>query len=479
MRTVRQNMIIGGRELNAEAGETLETTDPATGKVLAEFPRGREVDIDIAVEAAQSAQRGWRRQAPVERSRTLLKIARAVESSSEELAGIESTDTGKPLTQARADVQTAARYFEFYAGLADKIGGTTVPLGDDYVDYTTREPVGVSGQIVPWNYPLQIGTRGIAAALAAGNSVVVKPAEAAPLSLLRFATIAQDAGLPPGVLNVVTGLGSEAGAALAGHSGIDQVTFTGSVPVGTSVMQAAAKNINPVTLELGGKCPNLLFEDADLDAALPVIVKALIQNAGQTCSAGTRLIVERTLYEPIIEHLRSRLQHIKLGPGTDDPDMGPLISAAQMKQVAEKVETARANGATVFGGDIAPESEQHGGNFYLPTIVSDVDPSSPVAREELFGPVLVVLPFDDDEEAIRLANGTDYGLVCGVWTNDVKRAHRVARELDAGQVYINGYGAAGGAEIPFGGQKKSGFGREKGIEGLNSYLQTKNVCVRL
>lgn len=475
----QQQMIIGNSRLHSEAGETLETIDPATGKVLAEFPRGRKADVDAAVKAAQSAQCDWVRRTPVERSRTLLEIARAVEANSEELAWIESIDTGKPLTQARADVRTAARYFEFYGGLADKLGGITVPLGDDYVDYTTREPVGVSGQIVPWNYPLQIGARGIAPALAAGNSVVVKPAEGAPLSLLRLAEIAQDAGLAPGLLNVVTGLGSEAGAALAGHPGIDQVTFTGSVQAGTLVMQAAATNINPVTLELGGKCPNLVFEDADLDAAVPVLVSALIQNAGQTCSAATRLIVARELYEPLIERLRHRLEQLKLGPGVDDPDMGPMISASQLKKVAEQVQAARAGGATVFGGEIAPESEQHGGNFYLPTIISNVDPSAPVAKEELFGPVLVVLPFEDDEEAVRLANGTDYGLVCGVWTNDVKRAHRVARDLHAGQVYINAYGAAGGVEIPFGGLKKSGFGREKGIEGLNSYLQTKNVCVRL
>lgn len=475
----QQLMVIDGQAVAAIGGETIATLDPATGAVLAEFPRGSSADVDAAVSSARSAQRLWARRRPIDRARVMFDVARAVTEHAEELAQIESLDTGKPIAQATADVMTAARYFEFYAGLADKLGGVSIPLGDDYIDYTTREPMGVSGQIVPWNYPLQIGARGIAPAIAAGNAVVVKPAESAPLSLLRLAHVALGAGLPAGLLNVVTGLGAEAGAALAGHPDVDQVTFTGSVRTGTLVMQAAAGSITPVTLELGGKCPNLVFEDADIEAAVPVLVSSLIQNAGQTCSAATRLIVHRTLYTSLVERLHDVLSQVRLGPGVSGPDMGPLISEAQLEQVAAKVEQARREGATILGGAVAPESDTHGGYFYLPTVISDVDASSPVATEEIFGPVLVVLPFDDDAEAVRLANSTEYGLVCGVWTADVRRAHRVARDLEAGQVYINGYGAAGGVEIPFGGYKKSGFGREKGIEGLNSYLQTKNVCVRL
>jgi len=480
LQSAERPLLIGGEEVAAGDGATFETLDPASGRQLATVACAGAGDVDAAVAAARAAQPAWFARPPAERGRVLAATAAAVRSGAERLATIESLDTGKPLRQAHADVEVTARYFEFYAGVCDKVLGTTIPLGDGYLDYTVREPLGVSGQIVPWNYPLQIGSRGIAPALATGNAVVVKPAEEAPLSLLELARLAAECGVPAGVLNLVTGPGTVAGAALAAHPEIDQLTFTGSVEVGTEVMQAAASNVVPVVLELGGKCPNIVFADADIDLALPVLVNAIVQNAGQTCSAATRLIVAESIQKMLVELVAAELEAVELGHGIDDPGMGPLISAAQLERVADFVATASGSGARIeAGGRIAAEAERLGGFFYEPTLVSAVDPDSPLAREEVFGPVLAVLSFASEAEAVEIANATEFGLVTGVWTADVGRAHRVARDLRSGQVYVNGYGAAGGAELPFGGYGKSGFGREKGLEGINSYLQTKNVCVRL
>ena len=472
-------IVIGGQLSDARAGKTFETIDSATGEVLAEVARGTAEDVDEAVGAARSAQPSWAGLTPTARAEALQAIGARVLDHADELARLESLDTGKPLTQARGDVATTAKYFTFYAALADKLFGQTLPLGPGYLDYTVREPLGVSGQIVPWNYPLQIGSRGVAAALAAGNATVVKPAEQAPLSLIRLAAIAREAGLPDGLFNVVPGLGIEAGAALAGHPNIDQVTFTGSVATGSQVMAAAARTIVPVTLELGGKCPNLLFEDCDLTRALPVVRNAIVQNAGQTCSAATRLIVHRSMHREVVEWLRTELAAVTVGHGIDDPGMGPLITRQQLERVSSFVDDVRSEASIVTGGHVMTEGALERGFFYAPTLIDDASPDSRVAREEIFGPVLTVLPFDTEEEAIALANNTEYGLVCGVWTRDVSRAVRVSGALRSGQVFINGYGAAGGVELPFGGYGKSGFGREKGVEGLNSYLQTKNVCVVL
>ena len=472
-------LFIDGEARPSGSGAFFETIDPATAAPLASVARGGADDVDAAVEAARAALTGWRRWRPADRGRLLTAIGAAILRNRDELAMLESRDTGKPLAQASADVEAASRYFEFYAGLVDKILGTTIPLGDDFVDYTLREPLGVSAQIVPWNYPLQIGTRGIAPALAAGNTVVVKPASEAPLSLGRIAQFALDEGLPVGALNVVTGPGSEAGAALAGHPGINQLTFTGSVDVGVGVMTAAAKNVVPVVLELGGKSPNIVFADADLDAALPVILRSILQNAGQTCSAGSRLIVHESVADEVLTRLAERMRAVKIGRGLENPDLGPLISQYQVDHVHGLVTGAVDEGAEVIaGGAASPEAEELGGFFYQPTLLA-VSPTTSIAREEVFGPVLAALTFSDDDEAIALANDTEFGLVTGVWSRDVTRAHVVAREIQAGQIFVNGYGAGGGVEIPFGGYRKSGFGREKGVEGINSYLQTKNVCVRL
>ncbi len=482
MAASRERMLIGGEWVEAEGGGTFETRDPATGAVLAMVPRARAVDVDQAVAAARRAFEAgpWPATTPAERGRILGRIAAGIRAKADELARLETLDTGKPLRQARADVEVAARYFEFYAGAADKLLGQVIPLGPGFLDYTLREPWGVCAQIVPWNYPIQIGARGIAPALAAGNCVVSKPAEETPLTALRLGAIALEAGLPPGVLNVVTGYGEEAGAALAAHPGINHLAFTGSVEVGTLVMQAAAKNIVPVNLELGGKSPNIVFADADPAAAVPVVVNSIIQNAGQTCSAGSRMLVQRRVHDEWVERVSARMREVKLGPGLEDPELGPLISEGQLNRVMGYLDVARREGAEVVAGGGRPgDSKLAKGHFVQPTLVDRVKPEMRIAQEEVFGPVLAVLPFDEVEEAAALANATEYGLVAAIWTRDLSRAHSLARQLKVGQVYVNTYGAGGGVEFPFGGYKKSGFGREKGLEALLTYTQVKNVCVKL
>ncbi len=482
MAVTRERMLIGGEWVEAASRETFETRDPATGEVVAAVPRAGAADVDRAVAAARRAVEGraWRETTPAERGRILSRIAAGIRSRADELARLETLDTGKPLRQARTDVEVAARYFEFYAGAADKILGQVIPLGEGFLDYTLREPWGVCAQIIPWNYPIQIGARGIAPALAAGNAVVSKPAEETPLTALRLGAIALEAGLPAGVLNVVTGFGEEAGAPLSSHPDVDHVAFTGSVEVGSLIMQAAARNIKPVTLELGGKSPNIVLADADPQAAVPVIVNSIIQNAGQTCSAGSRLLVERRVHDEWVDRVAARMREVKIGPGLDDPDLGPVISEGQLGRVLGYLEVARKEGAEVVAGGARPSDARLAtGHFVQPTLVDRVKPDMRIAREEVFGPVMAVLPFDDVEEAAALANSTEYGLVAAIWTRDVGKAHRLAHRVKAGQVYVNTYGAGGGVELPFGGYKKSGFGREKGLEALLTFTQVKNVCVKL
>jgi len=472
-------MLIDGENVAAADRRTMQTLDPANGGALAEFPLGGQSDVDAAVGSARRAQPGWAATLPVDRGHMLAEIARLIRERADQLSTVESLDTGKPLRQARADVQVAARYFEYYAGFADKMLGTSIPLGPGLVDFTTREPVGVSAQIASWNYPLQLGARGVAPALATGNSVVLKPAEEAPLSLLALGRLVLDAGLPAGVVNVITGLGTEVGAALAGHHGIDQMTFTGSVAVGTLVMQGAARNVVPVTLELGGKSPSILCQDADLDLALPTLATAMMQNAGQACSAATLIVCHSSRHDEVVTRLTERLQSTTFGAGIDDPDLGPLISAKQLARVEGMIADAVSAGARVAtGGEQAVGPQLAGGYFYKATLIDSASPDMTIAREEVFGPVMVVLTYDNDEQAIEIANGTGYGLVASVWTHDLSRAHRFAQAIRAGQVYVNTYGVGGGPELPFGGFGKSGFGREKGFEGLSSYTQTKNVCVK-
>jgi acyl-CoA reductase-like NAD-dependent aldehyde dehydrogenase len=407
------------------------------------------------------------------------RIAQAIRERAEELATLESRDNGKPLRQARTDVQVAARYFEFFAGIADKIMGHTIPLGPGFLDYTVREPIGVSAQIVPWNYPIQIGARGVAPALAAGCTVVLKPSSEAPMTALRLGEIGLACGLPPGVLNVVPGTGSVAGAALASHPDINQLTFTGSVEVGVEVAKMAAVNVVPVVMELGGKSPNIVFADADLDAAAAGVANAIFQNAGQTCSAGSRLLVERKAHGALVGRLAARVKTMRIGPGVSDPDLGPIISKRQLETIERYVAIGREEGAEIAAGGGRPSDPSLGRGFYFqPTLLDGVAPDMRVAQEEIFGPVLAIIGFDDVGEAAAIANRSQYGLVAGVWTRDVNTAMTLASRIKAGQIYVNTYGAGGGVELPFGGYKKSGYGREKSLEALASYTQTKNVCIK-
>ncbi|MCW3065161.1 MAG: Betaine-aldehyde dehydrogenase, partial [Solirubrobacterales bacterium] len=406
-------------------------------------------------------------------------VARAIEGDAEELSRLESLDTGKPLAQARADVAVAARYFDFYASAAEGLAGATLAGARGIFAYTLREPWGVTAHIIPWNYPMQISARTLAPALAAGNCCVLKPAEEAPLTALRLARLALDAGVPPGVLNVVPGHGTVAGAALAAHPGIDHLAFTGSQEVGVLVARAAAAHIVPVTLELGGKSPNVVFPDADLERATGTVVAAILQNAGQTCSAGSRLLVHRSIHDDVVQEIARRFEGVSIGRGLDDPDLGPLISEVQRTRVAALVREGAASGRLVTGGGAPAGDAYRDGFFFAPTLVDHVDPAAGIAREEVFGPVLVVSTFEDEDEAVALANGTDYGLIAAVWTRDLARAQRLVAELRVGQVFVNGYGAGGGVELPFGGQKRSGYGREKGFEALLEYSQLKSVAVNI
>ncbi|MEO8835248.1 MAG: aldehyde dehydrogenase family protein [Caldimonas sp.] len=475
-------VLIGGAWRAASGKETLALEDPSDGSTLARIARGSAADIDAAVAAAraslESREAGaWGRLSASERGRVLMAIGRKVLDNVELLARLEVHDVGKPLRQARADAIALARYCEFYGGAADKVHGETLPFAAGSMALTLREPHGVTGHIVPWNYPMQIVGRSVGAALAMGNACVLKPAEEACLTVLAFARICAETGLPAGALNVVTGLGEEAGAALAAHGDVNHVSFTGSVATGALVQIAAARNAVPVTLELGGKSPQVVFADADLDAALPFLVNAGIQNAGQTCSAASRILVERPVFDEVRRRMAERYRALRVGPAASDLDVGPVISRRQKDVVDHFLGLARDGGlAFAAEGEIVAGAPK-GGHYVRPTLVDDVPADHSLAQDEIFGPVQVLIAFDGEEDAIRIANGTKYGLVAGVWTRDGSRALRMARALKCGQVFVNNYGAGGGIELPFGGVKHSGHGREKGFEALYGFSTLKTVAI--
>jgi aldehyde dehydrogenase (NAD+) len=475
-------MFVNGEWVESASRETITSIDPANRQPVAEVPRGKGEDVDLAVEAARRAFESpeWSEMAPAERGRILFRLAEKIRGRGDELARLETLDSGKPIAQAKVDVEVAARYFEYFAGVADKILGETIPVQPNILDYTLREPLGVAGNIVPWNYPIQIASRGVAPALTVGNTVVLKPAEETPVTAIKLAEMAQEAGLPDGVFNVVTGYGEEAGAALASHPGIDHLTFTGSVPTGISVMKAAAENVKPVTLELGGKSPNIVFGDANMEEALTWVVRSIIQNAGQTCSAGSRLIVERSIHDEFVSRVVEKMENLRIGPGIEDSDLGPIISERQLERILGYMELAKEDNVRILTGGERPEADGlTEGFFFKPTVLDGLSPDHRLAREEIFGPVLSVLTFETVREAAAIANSTEYGLITGIWTNDINKAHWLASKVKAGQIFVNNYGAGGGIEMPFGGYGKSGFGREKGLESLKGYTQVKNVAVKL
>ena len=474
-----QQNFIANQSVASHTGRTLPVIDPSDGQPFDDIQRSDERDINDAVRAARQCFEGpWSALSAAERGRLLMALSRKVAEHADELAAIEQRDCGKPTSQAAADAAALARYFEFYAGACDKFHGETIPYQNGYSVFTWREPHGVTGHVIPWNYPMQIFGRSVGGALAAGNCCVVKPAEDACLSLIRVAQLAAECGFPPGAINIVTGYGHEVGDALARHAGIDHISFTGSPKVGTLIQQVAAERHCPVTLELGGKSPQIIFADADLDAVVPVVINAIVQNSGQTCSAGSRVLIEQPIYDALLSRLGEAFEALRVGPATMDLDLGPLIRQTQQQRVWDFLSDAQtAHIPIVAQGSVVDEAPDTG--FYqAPVLLADVPVDHRIAQEEVFGPVLSAMPFTDEDHAVELANATHFGLVAGVWTRDGARQFRMARRVKSGQVFINNYGAGGGAELPFGGYKSSGYGREKGFEALYGFTVLKTVAVR-
>jgi aldehyde dehydrogenase (NAD+) len=470
---------IANQSVRSSSERTLPVIDPSDGQPYDTIPRGTPEDIDAAVQAARKCFEGpWAKLSAAERGRLLMKLSMKVAEHAEELAAIEQRDCGKPTKQAKADAAALVRYFEFYAGACDKLHGETLPYQEGYAVLTWREPHGVTGHVIPWNYPMQIFGRSVGGALAAGNTCVVKPSEDACLSLIRVAQLAADVGFPPGAINIVTGYGHEVGDALARHPGIDHISFTGSPRVGTLIQQAAAERHCPVTLELRGKSPQIVFADADLEQVLPVVINAIVQNAGQTCSAGSRLLVEESLYEPLLARLGEAFTKLRVGPAAMDLDVGPLIRQSQQQRVWDFLSDAQHAGIAMVAQGTVVDEAPHTGFYQAPVLLRDVPVDHRLAQEEVFGPVLASMSFRDEDHAVELANATHFGLVAGVWTRDGARQLRMARRVKSGQVFINNYGAGGGVELPFGGVKSSGYGREKGFEALYGFTTLKTVAIK-
>jgi aldehyde dehydrogenase (NAD+) len=478
--TQAKGIFVDNRWRPSHSGKTIPMIAPAEGVQFAAIAAGDAEDVDLAVKAARHAleEGAWGKLTATERGRLLTKLARLLEDNADEIAALEARDTGKPMKQARADATVVARYFEYYGGAADKVHGDTLPFLDGFFATTVYEPLGVTGHIIPWNYPAQMTGRSVGAALAMGNATVLKPAEEACMTPMRIAEFAAEAGFPDGAINVVPGLGEDAGAALAAHRGVDFLSFTGSPEVGTLVQAAAARNHIGCTLELGGKSPQVVFADADLDAALATVAAAIVQNAGQTCSAGSRVLVERKIFDRFMADLSARFEKLQAGTPEMDLDLGPVISCVQKKRIEDMVSRAEQAGAKRLAKGRIAAGAPAGGFYVAPALYAHVQPESEIAQQEVFGPILIAMPFDDEAQAIKLANSTDYGLVAGVWSGDGSRALRVARKIRAGQVFVNGYGAGGGVELPFGGMKKSGHGREKGFEALYEFGAMKTLVIK-
>jgi aldehyde dehydrogenase (NAD+) len=476
----RTGILIDNQWRASESGRTIDVLAPATGQPFARIEAAVAADVDAAVKAARRAVEAgaWGRMNAAERGRLLLRMAIVIADHAEELAALEAQDTGKPIKQARNDIVAAARYFEFYGGAADKVHGDTIPFLNGHFATTERVPHGVTAHVIPWNYPAQMFPRSVGPALAMGNAVVMKPAEDACQTPLRMAELMVENGFPEGAINMVTGYGHEAGAALSSHPDIDFISFIGSNETGVHIQTAAARNHIGCTLELGGKSAQIVFADADLDAALPVLVNAIVQHAGQTCSAGSRLLVERSAYGRIVERVAERFSQVRVGTPEMDLDLGPVVSSKQRDRVMGYCNGADTDGIPLIAEGQMAADLPAGGFFVKPRLYGPVPRSNRLASEEVFGPVMAVLPFEDEADAIRLANSTPYGLVAGIWTQDGSRALRVGRKMQVGQVFVNCYGAGGGIELPFGGMKKSGHGREKGFDALNEFSAVRTMVVK-
>ncbi len=475
-------MFINGRWCASQSGQTRKIFDPGNGELVAAVPEANREDAVRAIEAAREAfdNGPWRKTTAQERSKYLFRLADAIRKESKMLAELEVKNCGKPLAEAEFDVADAANCFEFYAGLATKIHGETMQVPANSMSYVLREPVGVCGQIIPWNYPLLMSAWKLAPALAAGNVCILKPSELTPLTALELGKLIQAIEIPAGVVNIITGSGPEAGSELASSSKVDKIAFTGGTVTGRKIMNAATESLKKITLELGGKNPNIVFADADMEAAVDGALFAAFANQGEVCSAGSRLLVEAPIHQKFVAALLEKIPRIKLGHGlTPGVKMGPLVSAAHREKVEDYIQIGKAEGANLVCGGKRPEgAEFDKGNFLMPTIFDNCTPNMRIAREEIFGPVLAVIPFKTEEEAIRIANDTEYGLAAGVWTTNLTRAHRVIREIRAGITWVNTYHPTYN-ELPWGGYKQSGNGRELGLYGIEAYLETKQVNINL